>query len=72
MIDTAHTPCHAHRGGAMECYMPNNPQFGLADYCGGCHGLCCDPLQCTCVENQLREFPEEECCQASVGSLTYL
>ncbi|KAH9629905.1 hypothetical protein HF086_008196 [Spodoptera exigua] len=46
----------------MDCYVPNNPQFGLVEYCPTDHGLCCDPLQCTCVENPLREFPEE-CCQ---------
>ncbi|CAG5014374.1 unnamed protein product [Parnassius apollo] len=47
----------------MDCYMPNNPQYGLVEYCPGCHGLCCDPLQpCSCVE-QVREFTEDECCQ---------
>ncbi|XP_052752830.1 protein glass-like isoform X1 [Galleria mellonella] len=44
----------------MDCYVPNNPQFGLADCCQGCHGLCCDPLQ-PCL--QLRELQDEECCQ---------
>ncbi|KAI8423280.1 hypothetical protein MSG28_014305 [Choristoneura fumiferana] len=37
----------------MDCYVPNNPQFGLE--------LCCDPLQCDCLEPQLREL--EDCCQ---------
>ncbi|XP_072935826.1 protein glass-like isoform X2 [Epargyreus clarus] len=46
----------------MDCYVPNNPQFGLPDYCH--QSLCCDPLQpCTCIDGPLREFPEEECCQ---------
>ncbi|XP_026323046.1 protein glass [Hyposmocoma kahamanoa] len=45
----------------MDCYVPNNPQFGLAECCG--HGLCCDSLQCTCLDAQLREFPDEDCCQ---------
>ncbi|CAH0697192.1 unnamed protein product [Spodoptera exigua] len=49
----------------MDCYVPNNPQFGLVEYCPTDHGLCCDPLQCTCVENPLREFPEE-CCQGKI------
>ncbi|XP_038219520.1 protein glass isoform X1 [Zerene cesonia] len=41
----------------MDCYVPNNPQFG--ECCDT--SLCCDPLQpCTC--EQLREFPEQ-CCQ---------
>lgn len=41
----------------MECYVPNNPQFGLADFAG--HGDC-DPLHCTCL--QLRDF-QDDCCQ---------
>ncbi|CAH0597801.1 unnamed protein product [Chrysodeixis includens] len=45
----------------MDCYVPNNPQFGLVEYCSSEHGLC-DPLHCTCVDNQLRDFPED-CCQ---------
>ncbi|KAG6462440.1 hypothetical protein O3G_MSEX013260 [Manduca sexta] len=44
----------------MECYVPNNPQYGGGECCqGGCHGLCCDPLQCSCL---VRDFPEQ-CCQ---------
>ncbi|XP_022123241.2 protein glass-like [Pieris rapae] len=40
----------------MDCYVPNNPQFG-----GCCHSLCCDPLQpCSC--DQIREL-SEQCCQ---------
>lgn len=47
----------------MECYVPNNPQYGLSDCCQGCHGLCCDPLQpCACLHNQLRDF-SDQCCQ---------
>ncbi|CAH0401580.1 unnamed protein product [Chilo suppressalis] len=41
----------------MECYVPNNPQFGLAEYAA--HGEC-DPLHCTCL--QFRDF-QDDCCQ---------
>ncbi|XP_013185081.1 protein glass [Amyelois transitella] len=44
----------------MECYVPNNPQYGLEDCCQGCPGLCCDSLQ-PCIQ-QLDEF-REDCCQ---------
>ncbi|KAJ2940049.1 hypothetical protein O0L34_g14083 [Tuta absoluta] len=41
----------------MDCYVPNNPQFGV------CCQICCDPLQCSCLDSQLREFPHHDCCQ---------
>ncbi|XP_050681981.1 protein glass [Leptidea sinapis] len=44
----------------MECYVPNNPQFGEC-----CHSLCCDPLQpCSC---QLQDLPSD-CCQQEPGN----
>ncbi|XP_053619808.1 protein glass [Plodia interpunctella] len=44
----------------MECYVPNNPQFGLEDCCQGCPGICCDALH-PCIQ-PLQEF-QEDCCQ---------
>lgn len=51
-------PLRCAQGGAME-YVPNNPAYGLEQFCQGCHG-CCDPLQCTCLP--IRDF-QEDCCQ---------
>ncbi|XP_061723373.1 protein glass isoform X3 [Cydia pomonella] len=41
-------------------YVPNNPQFGLE--------LCCDPLQCRCLEPPLREL--DDCCQENDNCCT--
>ncbi|GBP37752.1 hypothetical protein EVAR_29953_1 [Eumeta japonica] len=50
----------------MDCYVPNNPQFGLSLEYSGCGGLnqCCDPLQpCACLDLGLRDYREEQCCE---------